>query len=100
MPRSHPPTLITLVRRTLLEECGPLKGQCVLAAVSGGGDSQAMLSVLARLVAPDVLLPVMAKMPLPSEARPPAAQIASPFPRVAQPPFLVGSLVSIPTTQP
>jgi tRNA(Ile)-lysidine synthase len=49
MPRSHPPTLITLVRRTLVEECGPLQGQCVLAAVSGGGDSQAMLSVLARL---------------------------------------------------
>jgi tRNA(Ile)-lysidine synthase len=49
MARSHPPTLITLARRTLLEECGPLKGQSVLAAVSGGGDSQAMLSVLARL---------------------------------------------------
>src|SRR3982751_2993891 len=49
MPRSHPPTLITLVRRTLVEECGPLKGRAVLAAVSGGGDSQAMLSVLARL---------------------------------------------------
>jgi len=49
MARSHPPTLITLVRRTLVEECGPLKGRAVLAAVSGGGDSQAMLSVLARL---------------------------------------------------
>jgi tRNA(Ile)-lysidine synthase len=49
MPRSHPPTLITTVRRTLREECGPLTGGCVLAAVSGGGDSQAMLSVLARL---------------------------------------------------
>jgi tRNA(Ile)-lysidine synthase len=49
MPRSHPPSLTTSVRRTLLEECGPLAGRAVLAAVSGGGDSQAMLSVLARL---------------------------------------------------
>lgn len=49
MPRSHPPSLTTVVRRTLLEECGGLAGRSVLAAVSGGGDSQAMLSVLARL---------------------------------------------------
>jgi tRNA(Ile)-lysidine synthase len=49
MARSHPPSLVTIVRRTLLEECGELAGRALLLAVSGGGDSQAMLSVLARL---------------------------------------------------
>jgi tRNA(Ile)-lysidine synthase len=49
MARSHPPSLVTIVRRTLREECGPLSGRRLLLAVSGGGDSQAMLSVLARL---------------------------------------------------
>jgi tRNA(Ile)-lysidine synthase len=49
MPRSHPPSLLSVVRRTLIEECGPLHGRVVVAAVSGGGDSQAMLSALGRL---------------------------------------------------
>jgi tRNA(Ile)-lysidine synthase len=49
MARSHPPSLVTLVKRTLIEEGGELRGRTLLAAVSGGGDSQAMLSVLARL---------------------------------------------------
>ncbi len=40
---------MTLVRRSLQEECGELEGQRVLVAVSGGGDSQVMLDVLARL---------------------------------------------------
>jgi tRNA(Ile)-lysidine synthase len=49
MPRSHPPTLLTLASRTLREECALEQGARVLAAVSGGPDSLAMLDVLARL---------------------------------------------------
>lgn len=47
--RSHPPTLITLTRRTLLEECCVRKGQHLLVAVSGGPDSMALLHVLGIL---------------------------------------------------
>jgi tRNA(Ile)-lysidine synthase len=47
--RSHPPTLITLARRTLFEECAVGRGDRILVAVSGGGDSCALLDVLARL---------------------------------------------------
>ena len=46
MARSHPPTLITLVARTLREECGVRRGTRVLLALSGGGDSMALLHVL------------------------------------------------------
>jgi tRNA(Ile)-lysidine synthase len=49
MARSHPPTLITLVGRTLREECGVARGTRVLHALSGGGDSMALLHVLALL---------------------------------------------------
>lgn len=51
MARSHPPTLITLTSRTLREECGDLKGARILVAISGGGDSVALLHVLSRLAA-------------------------------------------------
>jgi tRNA(Ile)-lysidine synthase len=47
--RSHPPTLITLVSRTLREECGVARGTRILLALSGGGDSMALLHVLALL---------------------------------------------------
>jgi tRNA(Ile)-lysidine synthase len=47
--RSHPPTLITLASRALREECGVERGARVLAAVSGGPDSLALLDVLSRL---------------------------------------------------
>jgi tRNA(Ile)-lysidine synthase len=49
MARSHPPTLLTLVNRTLREECQVQRGTRVLLALSGGGDSMALLHVLAVL---------------------------------------------------
>lgn len=50
MARSHPPTLITRVTRALREECAVTPSSRVLLALSGGGDSSALLHVLARLV--------------------------------------------------
>ena len=49
MRRSHPPTLLKLVRRTVLDERLLTSGQTVLVAVSGGPDSMALLHVLATL---------------------------------------------------
>ena len=49
MARSHPPTLITTVSRALREECGVARGTRVLLALSGGGDSIALLHVLSLL---------------------------------------------------
>ena len=49
MARSHPPTLLTSVRRTLREECGLRPGDHVLVGVSGGGDSLALLHAMSRL---------------------------------------------------
>lgn len=46
---SHPPTLLTIAKRTLERECGPLRGERILVAVSGGRDSMALLHVMARL---------------------------------------------------
>jgi tRNA(Ile)-lysidine synthase len=49
MPRSHPPTLITLVRSTLVAHALAPRGTALLVAVSGGPDSMALLHVLAGL---------------------------------------------------
>jgi tRNA(Ile)-lysidine synthase len=49
MPRSHPPALLKLAERTLREECRLERGQRVLIAVSGGGESTALLHVMSRL---------------------------------------------------
>ncbi len=49
MPRSHPPTLITLVRATLRDPRLVPRGGTVLVAVSGGADSMALLHVLGLL---------------------------------------------------
>jgi tRNA(Ile)-lysidine synthase len=47
--RSHPPTLLRLASRLVREERLFGRGDVVLAACSGGPDSTALLSVLARL---------------------------------------------------
>jgi tRNA(Ile)-lysidine synthase len=49
LSRSHPPTLLTLASRTVQEAGLWKRGELVLAAVSGGGDSMALLHVLALL---------------------------------------------------
>lgn len=49
MPPSHPPTAVTLARRVLQRECPLPRGSHLLVAVSGGGDSMALLHVLVLL---------------------------------------------------
>jgi hypothetical protein len=57
-------------------------------------------SLSAWVVGFDVLLPVTTKTPLPSEAMPPAAQIPSVVPPVAQPVIMVGVAALMATTRP
>jgi len=47
--RTHPPTLITLVKRALRDEIKLPRGARILVATSGGPDSMALLVVLAGL---------------------------------------------------
>jgi tRNA(Ile)-lysidine synthase len=49
MPRSHPPTALTLARRALVDEARVARSTRMLVAVSGGIDSMVLLHVLSRL---------------------------------------------------
>src|SRR5262249_30669993 len=57
--RSHPPSLLRLAERTLRDECGVLRGERLLVASSGGGDSTALLHVLS-LLAPKLGVSIVA----------------------------------------
>lgn len=49
MPRSHPPTALTLARRALVDEARVARSTRLVVAVSGGVDSMVLLHVLSRL---------------------------------------------------